>query len=275
MQMVIIQHLPQSGKDEGNCMIEPNNRQAMLLMSKENESILDQKKQATSQQPEAFSERRVIKIKQTLTKEEKEKLEKVQKKNERSVKLLELISLGNVNFEVVDLPPLSDYELYQRSFAKGASSQTAVQCPPLEDLKEFGVNTVSNQQVSKSIQAPEDLGISTRSTPKNSMEKFKFNSLTLARFLKSVAPVCDKILEANSSNSTGSEQVSKRESSFKFSSSFTAFSCDFTVGRIVKEVIFSKDNQMIVCYGRQSETSEDVEGLVCVWNILNDKIPEV
>ncbi|KAG2386609.1 hypothetical protein C9374_002353 [Naegleria lovaniensis] len=224
-----------------------------------------------NQEEDAF---KTIKIKPTLSKEEKERLEKIQKKHDRASKLLELISLDNISFEIIDLPPLSDYEMYQRSFGKDATLNVSTQCPPIDERKEMGMNTIPQTQLSRGVQAPEDLGISNKSTPKNSMDKFKFNSLTLSRFLKAVYPVCDRILESNTDSKSASEDSKKRESMFKFSSNFSVFSIPLTKDREVREITFSKDNQMIVCYG-PSKTDSSIleEGLICIWDPLNERSP--
>lgn len=222
-------------------------------------------------QEESF---KAIKIKPTLSKEEKERLEKIQKKYDRATKLLELISLDNISFEIIDLPPLSDYEMYQRSFGKDTTLNTSTQCPPIDERKEMGMNTIPQTQVSKGVQAPEDIGISNKSTPKNSMDKFKFNSLTLSRFLKAVYPVCDRILESNTDSKSTSEDAKKRESMFKFSSNYSVFSTPLTKDREVREITFTKDNQMLVCYGpSKSESCILEEGLICIWDPLNERSP--
>ncbi|KAL9654435.1 hypothetical protein ABK040_010458 [Willaertia magna] len=255
-------------------------REAMLLMNMENEAILEKKgkqeleDKLKQENQEIIFQQKAIKVKPTMSKEEKEKYDKMKKRYDRATMISDLISMDLVGSELFDLPPLSDFELYQRSFIKSGSMTATVQCPSVNERKDSSVNTINSLQISRSVQAPEDLGISNKSNPRNSMDRFKFNSMALGRFLKAVGPVCDRILESNELVVGGKKiETTTNNSTFKFSASSSTFLHPVTSKREVKEILFTNNNRLIVCYGSCQGGYIDDKGVICIWDPLSPKYP--
>lgn len=71
--------------------------------------------------------RKIIKIEKQLSKAEKEEIERRKLKFERGKQLKSIISLGHVEFDLLDLPPKSEFELNRQKL--GNFNQVSTQIP--------------------------------------------------------------------------------------------------------------------------------------------------
>ena len=77
----------------------------------------------------------------------------------RATALRRLVDLESVSVTIADIAPMSEYDLYIRSFGGSERVQTAVQAPPEADIISQEVQAERVAMRHKGAQAPEDLGL--------------------------------------------------------------------------------------------------------------------
>lgn len=59
-------------------------------------------------------------------------------------------------FDMVDMPPMTEYSLYIRAFAGSNAAQASVQCPASDTLADGSVQTDSIEVEERAVQCPDD-----------------------------------------------------------------------------------------------------------------------
>ena len=189
-------------------------------------------------------------------------------------------SLEEVTIELLDIAPMTEYEVYMRQFGVMGTGQQASQTH--EDACEIAIQTEPEDAETTWTQfPPEDLVGWGREVTKEKEEKeeslgtlsyLNINSARLSKFIRSVSPVICSLLQENmlSSRKSGESDfgVSKTFKSYnEFSSSYMQIpsTLSFLAGREIKHVSFSTIQEkvsvsevplIVTTYGKYSSSSK-------------------
>jgi len=113
-----------------------------------------------------------------------------------------------------------------RSFGSSNVSHASVQFPPPEERKDAECNTDKIARSTQSVQVPNDIGLLPNNAGGNisntqqasTQQQPLLNSVSLLKFLKNAAPVCEMLLQES-----GSVNNKLTASASSFSSGFTSF----------------------------------------------------
>lgn len=142
--------------------------------------------------------------------------------------------------------------------------------------KDSDMNTETIETRNRSVQIPEDTGLSFSSASSSD----RMSSQSLPRFLRASSRVCQILIEEN--NSQRSEKIQAEfESHWDIGSSFLRlFHEDITNGRPIVDIAFSPSdlNTLCACYGKitgEMQTALTKPGMICVWNLASATYPEM
>eukprot|EP00050_Salpingoeca_kvevrii_P014725 m.39406 g.39406 ORF g.39406 m.39406 type:complete len:1028 (+) comp5940_c0_seq4:209-3292(+) len=197
--------------------------------------------------------------------------------------LSKLIELDVVSFSVFELQPLSEYELYIRSFGQSNAHQVA--CQTNDDCVDREVQAEDIDTREKWTQAPaNDLrgwGWNEEEVTEEELSSYQHetreeSSQSLARFLRNVGQVCGVLLEETSetkfSRSTSNSSLSCSVESTRLSSNLPILA-----GRSISSLQFCavQPNLILTAYSAAPvSTILQSEGLLCVWNLNEATIPQ-
>ncbi|XP_033099658.1 WD repeat-containing protein 60-like isoform X2 [Anneissia japonica] len=198
-----------------------------------------------------------------------------QKTRKRGKELMALLDLDVVNFDLLDMAPVNEYDLYIRSFGQSNTKQAYVQCN--EDNLEREIQTEEIEVDTKWTQHPADDSRgcggegSSKEDENNTMFKGE-DSMRLARFLDKAANVISTLLEEEAA---GSHHSSLQSSNLCFSRGFTNLTTNHTFleGRDVLQVQFHpvQTNLLLTAHTlpRLSISKHPLSGcgLICLWNL--------
>lgn len=88
---------------------------------------------------------------------ELKKIEEAQKRLQRGAEILSLIELDVASIEIVDIPPLTEYQLFIRNFGNSNSTQSHTQTN--EDVCFVEVQTDDIETDEKSVQVSQSVGM--------------------------------------------------------------------------------------------------------------------
>lgn len=208
----------------------------------------------------------------------------------RGQELMHLIDLDVVAFDIFDLPPLNEYELYIKNFGRSDTKQAYVQCN--EDNLEKEIQTEEIETRTKWTQNPasdaagfgddeddlqEDLSSLT--------EKANIDSLRLSKFLQRAAQTCLILLEEDISEQANTQFKDRKD--MNCSDGFIQLSTKqpYLEGRPVICVHISPVQTyfLLVAYGPVNEPSKVTskidsniqdKGLICFWNTNEPSGPQ-
>ncbi|XP_033099659.1 WD repeat-containing protein 60-like isoform X3 [Anneissia japonica] len=206
-----------------------------------------------------------------------------QKTRKRGKELMALLDLDVVNFDLLDMAPVNEYDLYIRSFGQSNTKQAYVQCN--EDNLEREIQTEEIEVDTKWTQHPADDSRgcggegSSKEDENNTMFKGE-DSMRLARFLDKAANVISTLLEEEAA---GSHHSSLQSSNLCFSRGFTNLTTNHTFleGRDVLQVQFHpvQTNLLLTAHtlprldDKKAKTKSISKhplsgcGLICLWNL--------
>ncbi|KAJ7386827.1 hypothetical protein OS493_006857 [Desmophyllum pertusum] len=208
----------------------------------------------------------------------------------RGQELMHLIDLDVAVFDIFDLPPLNEYELYIKNFGRSDTKQAYVQCN--EDNVEKEVQTEEIETRTKWTQNPasdsagfgddeddlqEDLSSLT--------EKANIDSLRLSKFLQRATQTCLILLEENISEQANTQFKERKDMTCSDGFIQLATKHVYLEGRPVKCVHISpvQTHFVLVAYGPvkdQSKVTSKIhnsiqeKGLVCFWNTNEPSEPQ-
>ena len=202
----------------------------------------------------------------------------------RAEALRRLVDLDELSATIVDLPPMSEYDMFIRNFGGTGRQQTAVQAPPEADRIDVESQAERIHSKVKACQCPEDLGLfPERSRPMDAEGKptrQTVDTAALGSFLTRVFPVVRTLMDDNEAI----RNPLTRKSSFSnhgFSSTVVPLLFEPASDRPVVEVTFSRlaTQYMLVVYGPprvpdNKNLLDEYQGLALLWNINDVREPE-
>ncbi|KAK0137770.1 WD repeat-containing protein 60 [Merluccius polli] len=207
-------------------------------------------------------------------------------KKKRSVELLRLVDLDfSPTFSLLDLPPLSEYDVYIKSFGNTNTKQAYVQCH--EDDGEREVQTDLIQVLDKWTQHPADhtgaCGDPGRSqdSPDGNKAQINIDSQRLAAFLPSAAQVMLVLLEEDHAERRSLRTTRTQKDALSFSEGNLQLNTQlpFLYGRPCSLLLFSsvRRQTLLSVHGpldRPGAVRLDSWTLICVWNIWEPSRPQ-
>ncbi|KAM4543925.1 cytoplasmic dynein 2 intermediate chain 1 isoform 2-T2 [Fundulus diaphanus] len=208
------------------------------------------------------------------------------KQKKRSTELLRLIDLDvTATFSLLDLPPVSEYEMYIKSFGNANAKQAYVQCN--EDDTDRDVQTEEIEMCEKWTQHPPeysgacgDPNLSQEARDQTRSE-LVLDSQRLMSFLRSASQVMVVLLEEDQAERKSLRKLKTRKDSLSFSEGSLQLNAKlpFLLGRQISLVHFSQaQKHTMLSVHTPTATASAVRldscTVVCVWNIWEPSRPQ-
>ncbi|XP_036452697.1 WD repeat-containing protein 60 isoform X2 [Colossoma macropomum] len=208
------------------------------------------------------------------------------KQKKRSAELLRLIDLDfSVTECLLDLPPVSEYDMYIKSFGMANTKQAYVQCN--EDNTDRDTQTEETDNMDKWTQHPPETNIAcggpkvSQNASDESLVRMSVDSKRLTTFLRSAAQVVAVLLEENRAESKSVKKLHSQTDSLSFSDGCLHLNTKlpFLHGRQVTLLHFSQVQTHTLlsihapCSGSNG-VMLDSKTLICVWNIWEPSAPQ-
>ncbi|CAG5896061.1 unnamed protein product [Menidia menidia] len=205
------------------------------------------------------------------------------KQKKRSTELLRLIDLDfSTTACLLDLPPISEYELYIRSFGNANTKQAYVQCN--EDNVERDVQTEEIEISEKWTQHPPERS-GACGDPNVSQDKSRsdlnIDSKRLISFLHSASQVMVVLLEEDQAERNSQRKLKTQTDSLSFSGGSLQLNTNlpFLYGRRVSLVHFSevqRHTMMTVHMPTVQPSAVRLDSctIICIWNIWERSRPQ-
>lgn len=208
----------------------------------------------------------------------------------RGQELMHLIDLDVAAFDIFDLPPLNEYELYIKNFGRSDTKQAYVQCN--EDNVEKEVQTEEIETRTKWTQNPASDAAGFGDEKDNLeedlyslTEKANVDSIRLASFLQRATQTCLILLEESVSEQTNTQFKEKRDMTCSDGYMQLATKHSYLEGRPVKFVHISRvqTHFLLIAYApvvdkinttTKIPKSIQDKGLICVWNTNEPSDPQ-
>ncbi|XP_022541084.2 cytoplasmic dynein 2 intermediate chain 1 isoform X2 [Astyanax mexicanus] len=207
------------------------------------------------------------------------------KQKKRSAELLRLIDLDySVTMCLLDLPPVSEYDMYIKSFGMANTKQAYVQCN--EDNTDRDTQTEETDTVDKWTQHPPESNTAcggpkaSQDTSDESVVRMNIDSKRLTTFLRSAAQVMAVLLEENRAENRNSvKQLHSQTDSLSFSEGCLHLNTKlpFLQGRQVTLLHFSQvQTHTLLSVHASGSSEEQLESktLICVWNVWEPSAPQ-
>ncbi|ESP02269.1 hypothetical protein LOTGIDRAFT_199790 [Lottia gigantea] len=205
------------------------------------------------------------------------------KTRKRGKDLLKLIEFDHASFDIFDLPPVKEYELYIRSFGRTDTRQAYIQTN--EDNLDRDIQTEEIELLDKWTQYPaEDLlgcGGDNVESVKQEMKTpaSELESTRMVSFLSKAAQAIGILLneESTTSNEDGEKGI---KSNLSASDGYHQLGMPLILkDRYVTYANYSpsQPNYLLTCYSMPSLNSENTsmqKGIICVWNIMEPSSPQ-
>ncbi|XP_070174778.1 cytoplasmic dynein 2 intermediate chain 1-like isoform X2 [Littorina saxatilis] len=207
------------------------------------------------------------------------------KARRRADDLKNMIELDTVFYDMFDLQPVREYDLYIRSFGRSNTKQAYIQTN--EDAAEREIQTEEIEDLDKWTQHPaEDLagvggdGI-TVMTGSEEKAVTKENMARVGKFIERAAQVINVLLEEEKGGEEGGGETRERTSNMSLSEGFSQLGCpSFLSGRYVEKVSFCpmQPNTFLTLHSKPQQPSAenpiDMYGLICVWSVKEIASPQ-
>lgn len=208
------------------------------------------------------------------------------KQKKRCTELLRLIDLDfSMTFSLLDIPPVSEYEMYIKSFGNANTKQAYVQCN--EDNVDRDVQTEEVETCEKWTQHPPeysgacgDPNFSQEARDKTRSE-LTFDSQCLMSFLRSASQVMVVLLEEDQTERKSLRKLKTQTDSLSFCNGSLQLNTKlpFLLGRQINLVHFSQVQKHIMLSvhmptAKPSSVRLDSCTIICVWNIWEPSRPQ-
>ncbi|XP_027860968.1 WD repeat-containing protein 60 isoform X1 [Xiphophorus couchianus] len=208
------------------------------------------------------------------------------KQKKRSTELLRLIDLDfSMTFSLLDIPPVSEYEMYIKSFGNANTKQAYVQCN--EDNTDRYVQTEEVEICEKWTQHPPeyngacgDPNFSQDAQDKSRID-ILLDSQCLMSFLSSASQVMVVLLEEDQAEKKSLRKLKTQTDSLSFSDGSLQLNTKFPflLGRQISLVQFSEVQKHIMLSVHMPTSKASTVGLdsctvICVWNIWEPSRPQ-
>ncbi|XP_019731613.1 LOW QUALITY PROTEIN: WD repeat-containing protein 60 [Hippocampus comes] len=207
------------------------------------------------------------------------------KQKKRSAELLRLIDLDfSTTISLLDLPPISEYDMYIRNFGAANTKQAYVQCN--EENADRDVQTEEVETSDKWTQHPTEhggaCGDPNRSHEIRNMSGMNFDSRRLAIFLRTASQVMAVLLEEDHAERSSFQGQTTQTDGLSFSDGSVQLNTDlpFLRGRTISQVLFSQAQRHTLLSVHKPPTSPvDIVQhhdctTICVWNMWEPSRPQ-
>ncbi|XP_071155287.1 cytoplasmic dynein 2 intermediate chain 1-like isoform X6 [Mytilus edulis] len=207
------------------------------------------------------------------------------KTSKRARDLLEMIELDTVTFDIMDLPPVKEYELYIRSYGRSDTRQAYVQTN--DDAIDRDIQTEEIDMRNKWTQhPPEDFAGSGRGDGEKDFEDEEQSQQNkqqdlgrLSKFIQQAGQVVSILLDEERSQET--TELRSNKSSISMSEGYTELSkLGILQGRHVEFAYFAptQPNMLLTIYSQPEQGNPsnptDGKGMICVWNTNEPSYPQ-
>ncbi|XP_046582184.1 cytoplasmic dynein 2 intermediate chain 1-like isoform X1 [Haliotis rubra] len=196
----------------------------------------------------------------------------------RGTDLQKMIELDVARYDMFDLPPVREYEMYIRSFGRSNTKQAYIQTN--EDNIDRDIQTDDIDTKEKWTQHPsEDLlgvggdGIDPEAANDNQIISRHGDTVKLAKFVEKIGQTVGFLLDEERDGGDR-HNLDNTKSNVGFSDGFTQLGeLKFMEGRHVTQACFCPNQQhmLLTVFSNPAEPSPDnpvdSHGLACVWNI--------
>ncbi|XP_049605847.1 cytoplasmic dynein 2 intermediate chain 1 [Syngnathus scovelli] len=207
------------------------------------------------------------------------------KQKKRSAELLRLMDLDfSTTFSLLDLPPVSEYDMYIRNFGAANTKQAYVQCN--EENAERDVQTEEVDLSDKWTQHPAEhsgaCGDPKRSHESGNVNGMNLDSRRLAVFLRAASQVMAVLLEEDHTERSSFKGRTTQSDTLSFSDGSLRLNMDlpFLRGRAVSQVLFSQaQRHTLLSVHKPPASPDDAEQhrdctVICVWNMWEPSRPQ-
>eukprot|EP01064_Diplonema_japonicum_P022763 TRINITY_DN3294_c1_g1_i1.p1 TRINITY_DN3294_c1_g1~~TRINITY_DN3294_c1_g1_i1.p1 ORF type:complete len:981 (+),score=271.88 TRINITY_DN3294_c1_g1_i1:39-2981(+) len=196
----------------------------------------------------------------------------------RSQEILQLVPLDSVTYDMIEIQPITEYDLYIRNFGQSNSEQVSTQVPDETEIEATAIQTDEITMGSYAAQAPEDLGLHGHEGDKRVNKRLHVDTAKLSAFVTNCAGVFRVLLDESN---TGLDGRCGTET-FCFSSRATSLSTlKYATKRGATGVSFSRTSlqYIVTIHGKSDPEDTDTpchqyDGLCIVWNINNPTTPD-
>ncbi|XP_078465317.1 cytoplasmic dynein 2 intermediate chain 1 isoform X1 [Lampetra fluviatilis] len=211
----------------------------------------------------------------------------VAKQRKRGLEVLRMIQLDTVTFDLLDMPPVSEYDAYISAYGRSNTKQAYVQCG--EDNVEREVQTEEIETEEKWSQHPGE-GPTVCAGPADdarggvgTREEQQLDAQRLQRFLASAFQVVSVLLEEEWTEKEASRNLETRTSSLSVGSSFYPLHTDlpFLHGRTVSRLHVSEvQRHMLLSVHPPGPSGAQVDAVLtrcvvlCVWDLRQPSQPQ-
>ncbi|XP_056155209.1 cytoplasmic dynein 2 intermediate chain 1 [Lampris incognitus] len=208
------------------------------------------------------------------------------KQKKRSTELFRLIDLDfSVTFSHLDLPPVSEYDMYIKTFGNTNTKQAYVQCN--EDNTDRDIQTEEIELCEKWTQHPAERNGAcgnphlSQEARDRSTADINIDSQRLLTFLRSASQVMTVLLEEEHAERQSLLKPRTHTDALSFSDGSLQFNTKlpFLYGRQVSLMLFSevKRHTMLSVHSPTAEPSAvrlDSYTIICIWNIWEPSRPQ-
>nr|XP_057916264.1 cytoplasmic dynein 2 intermediate chain 1 isoform X2 [Doryrhamphus excisus] len=258
-------------------------RASLSSLSREEEEKMPEVK-SPAQKPGRSSQRG--KFMDFVAARQREVIKKVSsKQKKRSAELLRLIDLDlSTTMSLLDLPPVSEYDMYIRNFGAANTKQAYVQCN--EDNVDRDVQTEEIDISEKWTQHPAEhcgaCGDPSGSHDTQDMSGVNLDSRRLATFLRSASQVMVVLLEEDHAQKTSFKGRSTQTDTLSFSDGSVQLNTKlpFLDGRTISVLHFSPVQRHTLLSVHQPALSPgavvqlDHCSIICIWRIWEPSRPQ-
>ncbi|KAF7669959.1 hypothetical protein LDENG_00105480 [Lucifuga dentata] len=208
------------------------------------------------------------------------------KQKKRSMELLRLIDLDfSLTFSLLDLPPVSEYDMYIKTFGTANTKQAYVQCN--EDNADRDIQTEEIEMCEKWTQHPAEINGAcgdpslSQEAQDKSINEMNIDSQRLTTFLRSATQVMVVLLEEDQAERKALRKPKTHTDSLSFSDGSLQLNTmlPFLYGRQVSLVHFSQVQQHTMMSvhrptAKPSAVRLDSCTVICIWNIWEPSRPQ-
>ncbi|XP_076017233.1 cytoplasmic dynein 2 intermediate chain 1 [Genypterus blacodes] len=208
------------------------------------------------------------------------------KQKKRSAELLRLIDLDfSLTFSLLDLPPVSEYDMYIKTFGTANTKQAYVQCN--EDNADRDIQTEETEACEKWTQHPAEINgacgdpsVSQEAGDKG-VHEWKLDSQRLTAFIRAASQVMVVLLEEDQAERKSMRKPRTQGDSLSFSDGNLQLNTKlpFLYGHEVSLVYFSQvQRHTMMSVHRPTSTPSAVRldscTVICIWNIWEPSKPQ-
>ncbi|XP_031556778.1 WD repeat-containing protein 60-like isoform X2 [Actinia tenebrosa] len=206
----------------------------------------------------------------------------------RGQELMHLIDLDVVVFEMFDLPPMNEYELYIKNFGRSDTKQAYVQCNDDNLEKEIQTEDIETRTMWTQNPAEDFAGCGDEKGSQEDTSNFSHatvDSVRLARFLQTAGQACLVLLEEESAEQSNKIVKDKKEMSCSDGYVPLATKQPYLAGRALECLHVSpvQNHHLLTAYGpvNDQETASSkmsdsmkAKSIFCLWNVNEPSTPQ-